>query len=95
MYYATNSKGTTSVITLILTCMHLLLCSVNCATYVIFCFLFYSSKISDLKASRQLASEITSRGAALYDLLGREVELRVSTDFNSLLNLIAIFSGPS
>ena len=40
-------------------------------------FLF-SFQISDLKASRQLASEITSRGAALYDLLGREVELRVS-----------------
>lgn len=34
-------------------------------------------QISDLKASRQLASEITTRGAALYDLLGREVELRV------------------
>ncbi|XP_031575256.1 clusterin-associated protein 1 homolog [Actinia tenebrosa] len=35
-----------------------------------------SSRINDLKASRQLASEITSRGAALYDLLGQEVELR-------------------
>ncbi|XP_072044616.1 clusterin-associated protein 1-like [Amphiura filiformis] len=35
-----------------------------------------SSKISDLKASRQLASEITSKGASLYDLLGKEVELR-------------------
>ncbi|CAH3040217.1 unnamed protein product, partial [Pocillopora meandrina] len=35
-----------------------------------------SSRITDLKASRQLASEITSRGAALYDLLGKEVELR-------------------
>ncbi|EDO32576.1 predicted protein, partial [Nematostella vectensis] len=35
-----------------------------------------SSRISDLKASRQLASEITTRGAALYDLLGHEVELR-------------------
>ncbi|KAK2564133.1 Clusterin-associated protein 1-like protein [Acropora cervicornis] len=35
-----------------------------------------SSRISDLKASRQLASEITSRGAALYDLLGHEVQLR-------------------
>ncbi|KAK3705197.1 hypothetical protein QZH41_013991 [Actinostola sp. cb2023] len=35
-----------------------------------------SSRINDLKASRQLASEITSRGAALYDLLGHEVELR-------------------
>ncbi|KAI5127982.1 clusterin-associated protein 1 isoform X1 [Manis pentadactyla] len=33
-------------------------------------------KIADLKAARQLASEITSKGASLYDLLGREVELR-------------------
>lgn len=35
-----------------------------------------SSKISDLKSSRQLASLITSKGASLYDLLGKEVELR-------------------
>ncbi|XP_017834168.4 clusterin-associated protein 1 isoform X2 [Callithrix jacchus] len=35
-----------------------------------------SSKIADLKAARQLASEITSKGASLYDLLGMEVELR-------------------
>eukprot|EP00795_Rhopilema_esculentum_P009015 gene9015-16657_t len=35
-----------------------------------------TSKIGDLKASRQLASEITTKGASLYDLLGREVELR-------------------
>uniref|UniRef100_F6STM5 Clusterin associated protein 1 n=1 Tax=Macaca mulatta TaxID=9544 RepID=F6STM5_MACMU len=34
------------------------------------------SKIADLKAARQLASEITSKGASLYDLLGVEVELR-------------------
>ncbi|KAM9261397.1 clusterin-associated protein 1 isoform 1-T1 [Cariama cristata] len=34
------------------------------------------SKIADLKAARQLASEITSKGANLYDLLGKEVELR-------------------
>ncbi|XP_056270762.1 clusterin-associated protein 1 homolog [Pseudoliparis swirei] len=34
------------------------------------------SRISDLKAARQLASEVTSRGASLYDLLGKEVELR-------------------
>uniref|UniRef100_A0A8C3JTH9 Clusterin associated protein 1 n=1 Tax=Calidris pygmaea TaxID=425635 RepID=A0A8C3JTH9_9CHAR len=34
------------------------------------------SKIADLKAARQLASEITSKGATLYDLLGKEVELR-------------------
>ncbi|XP_057603285.1 clusterin-associated protein 1 isoform X6 [Hippopotamus amphibius kiboko] len=35
-----------------------------------------SLKIADLKAARQLASEITSKGASLYDLLGKEVELR-------------------
>ncbi|XP_073916223.1 clusterin-associated protein 1 isoform X15 [Castor canadensis] len=35
-----------------------------------------SSKIADLKAARQLASEITAKGATLYDLLGKEVELR-------------------
>ncbi|XP_072838599.2 clusterin-associated protein 1 isoform X1 [Pogona vitticeps] len=34
------------------------------------------SKIADLKTARQLASEITSKGASLYDLLGKEVELR-------------------
>uniref|UniRef100_G3RKB1 Clusterin associated protein 1 n=1 Tax=Gorilla gorilla gorilla TaxID=9595 RepID=G3RKB1_GORGO len=34
------------------------------------------SKIADLKAARQLASEITSKGASLYDLLGMEVQLR-------------------
>ncbi|XP_029355565.1 clusterin-associated protein 1 homolog [Echeneis naucrates] len=35
-----------------------------------------SSRISDLKTARQLASEVTSKGASLYDLLGKEVELR-------------------
>ncbi|XP_051487917.1 clusterin-associated protein 1 isoform X1 [Apus apus] len=40
-------------------------------------FKFYlGSKIADLKAARQLASEITHQGASLYDLLGKEVELR-------------------
>ncbi|XP_058289986.1 clusterin-associated protein 1 isoform X2 [Hylobates moloch] len=34
------------------------------------------SKFADLKAARQLASEITSKGASLYDLLSMEVELR-------------------
>lgn len=34
------------------------------------------SKVADLKAARQLASEITSKGASLYDLLGKEVALR-------------------
>ena len=32
---------------------------------------------TDLKACRQLASQITTRGARLYELLGKEVELRV------------------
>ncbi|XP_014681342.1 PREDICTED: clusterin-associated protein 1-like, partial [Priapulus caudatus] len=35
-----------------------------------------TGKINDLKLSRQLASEITTKGAFLYDLLGKEVELR-------------------
>ncbi len=34
------------------------------------------SKLSELKQTRQLGSQITSKGAALYDLLGKEVELR-------------------
>ncbi|KAK6476229.1 clusterin-associated protein 1-like protein [Huso huso] len=34
------------------------------------------SKIADLKSARQLASEITCKGATLYDLLGKEVDLR-------------------
>uniref|UniRef100_A0A3Q3JRN5 Clusterin associated protein 1 n=1 Tax=Monopterus albus TaxID=43700 RepID=A0A3Q3JRN5_MONAL len=34
------------------------------------------SRISDLKVARQLASEVTSKGASLYDLLGKEVDLR-------------------
>uniref|UniRef100_A0A1A8B4F8 Clusterin associated protein 1 n=1 Tax=Nothobranchius furzeri TaxID=105023 RepID=A0A1A8B4F8_NOTFU len=37
-----------------------------------------SSRISDLKAVRQLASEVTSKGASLYDLLGKEVDLRAA-----------------
>ncbi|GCC31625.1 clusterin-associated protein 1 homolog isoform X2 [Chiloscyllium punctatum] len=34
------------------------------------------SKVSDLKTARQLASEITSKGATVFDLLGKEVDLR-------------------
>ncbi|XP_061121416.1 clusterin-associated protein 1 homolog [Syngnathus typhle] len=34
------------------------------------------TRISDLKVARQLASEATSKGASLYDLLGKEVDLR-------------------
>ena len=36
----------------------------------------FSLKLSDLKSCRQLANEITSKGAVLYDLLGQELELR-------------------
>ncbi|XP_059478392.1 clusterin-associated protein 1 [Neocloeon triangulifer] len=35
-----------------------------------------SSKIEDIKLARQLASDITTKGANFYDLLGKEVELR-------------------
>ncbi|XP_028825592.1 clusterin-associated protein 1 homolog isoform X2 [Denticeps clupeoides] len=34
------------------------------------------SKIADVKAVRQLGSEITAKGASLYDLLGQEEDLR-------------------
>lgn len=33
-------------------------------------------QIGELKEARRLASEITSKGAGLYDLLGKEVDLR-------------------
>ena len=36
----------------------------------------FSLKLSDLKRCRQLANDITSRGAALYDLIGREIDLK-------------------
>lgn len=35
-----------------------------------------TSKIAKLKACRQLATSITEKGAELFDLLGREIELR-------------------
>merc|ERR1719189_1306084 len=34
------------------------------------------SKLAELKQTRQLGTQITMKGAQLYDLLGREVELR-------------------
>ena len=34
-------------------------------------------QVQDLKEARVLASEITAKGASLYDLLGKEVDLRV------------------
>lgn len=42
-----------------------------------------ASKLSDLKLTRQLASEITHHGALLYDHLAKEPELKVcSHPFN-------------
>ncbi|XP_054289769.1 clusterin-associated protein 1 homolog isoform X1 [Macrosteles quadrilineatus] len=35
-----------------------------------------SSRLSDLKLTRELASRITAKGASLYQLLGKEVQLR-------------------
>jgi len=35
-------------------------------------------QVQDIKDARQLASEITTKGAVLYDLLSHEVDLRVS-----------------
>ncbi|XP_018575207.1 clusterin-associated protein 1 homolog [Anoplophora glabripennis] len=37
-----------------------------------------TDKVSELKLSRLLASEITSTGASLFDLLGKEVDLRTA-----------------
>ncbi|XP_026687902.1 clusterin-associated protein 1 [Diaphorina citri] len=37
-----------------------------------------TEKVNDLKFSRELASEITTKGAKLYEFLGQEVTLRVS-----------------
>ena len=39
-----------------------------------------NSKVSTLKAAKQLASEITESGAKLFDLLGKERELKQSRD---------------
>lgn len=59
---------------------------------ILFCYsvLLLCFQIADLKAARQLASEITSKGASLYDLLGKEVELRVSTDWRLCKNVCSL-----
>jgi len=59
---------------------------------ILFCYsvLLLYFQIADLKAARQLASEITSQGASLYDLLGKEVELRVSTSWRGYKNLSSL-----
>lgn len=65
---------------------------------LMFLVFLFSLQIADLKAARQLASEITSKGASLYDLLGKEVELRVSsiqtTQLLPRLSRFSRFSSP-
>lgn len=39
-----------------------------------------SSKLHNLRAARQLATEITESGARLYDMLGQERELKAARD---------------
>lgn len=39
-----------------------------------------NAKLHNLKAARQLATEITESGAKLYDLLGQEKELKDSRE---------------
>ena len=43
----------------------------------LFAGIFILLQATDLKACRQLASQITSKGAKLYELLRQEVALRV------------------
>lgn len=40
-----------------------------------------NNKLNEMQFSRALATEITERGASLYDLLGKEVEYRVCRCF--------------
>lgn len=39
--------------------------------------IFVLKQINDLKQARNLASEITQTGATLFDLLGKEIEMKV------------------
>jgi clusterin-associated protein 1 len=46
-----------------------------------------SSQISELRRARELASEITTKGASIYDLLNREVDLREMRTYTINRNL--------
>lgn len=46
-----------------------------------------SSQIGDLRRARELASEITTKGATIYDLLNREVDLREMRTYTINRNL--------
>ena len=50
---------------------------VTCRPSGVYSMLFLCFQINELKVARKLASEITAKGASLYDLLGKEVDLRV------------------
>ena len=45
---------------------------------------------TDLKVCRQLASDITARGAKLHELLGREVELRVREGVHTCMTVSVV-----
>ncbi|CAL8263955.1 unnamed protein product [Arctogadus glacialis] len=45
------------------------------------------SRVSELKEARRLASEITAKGASLYDLLGEEAELRSHSSLSPVCSL--------
>ncbi|XP_075230588.1 clusterin associated protein 1 isoform X2 [Lycorma delicatula] len=54
-----------------------------------------ASRIQDLKMTRELASQITAKGANLYELLGKEVQLREarSASVNNQLEVSAVEAG--
>jgi hypothetical protein len=52
--------------------------SFQCVRITVLCLY---SQIHELAQTRQLTSQITTKGAGLYDLLGKEVEMRVSLKY--------------
>ena len=50
--------------------------------------------MADLRAARQLAAEIPEKGATLYDLLNKEVELKVRTKVSIIISATR-FAGAS
>ena len=48
-------------------------------------------QINDLKDARRLASEITEKGAQLYDMLAKEVDLRVRLQVFTVISVKHLF----
>lgn len=61
-------------------------CNCFCSKCLAFRIPVIFIQATDLKACRQLASQITSKGAKLYELLRQEVALRVSHGLCVMLN---------